>query len=244
MIFESKKYKKRALTQLKGRWTTAVIATLITLFITGLLSSSQEFSSKQTETTGNAITADYIYPHQWDTDYEWSASESSDNFVFTLFTIAVSGILFLAMSYLFNEYYKTTEQIHLSTFIEGLSLWFKGIKASLWYSLWVFLWSLLFFIPGIVKAIAYSMTYFVIAENPSISVTKALTISKLITKGYKANIFFMGLSFIGWNILSIFTFGILQLWLIPYESLTLLNAYKELKAQAIHTGVLSLEDFN
>ena len=35
-------------------------------------------------------------------------------------------------------------------------------------------------------------------------------------KGYKMNYFVFKLSFIGWNILAILTFGILYIWLVPY----------------------------
>lgn len=47
--------------------------------------------------------------------------------------------------------------------------------------------------------------------------------------GYKWKYFIMMLSFLGWAILSIFTFGIGFLWLYPYVSLTSTNFYNDLK---------------
>lgn len=47
--------------------------------------------------------------------------------------------------------------------------------------------------------------------------------------GYKWKYFIMMLSFLGWVILSIFTFGIGFLWLYPYVSLTSTNFYNDLK---------------
>ena len=46
------------------------------------------------------------------------------------------------------------------------------------------LWSLLFVIPGIIKAISYSMAYFVLADNPELSAKEALDESKRITSGH------------------------------------------------------------
>ena len=103
----------------------------------------------------------------------------------------------------------------------------------LWSALWIFLWSLLLIIPGIIKAISYSMSFYILAENQQIGVREALNISKRITMGYKGRIFMLWLSFIGWAILACVTFGIGFLWLMPYIQITFANLYKELKAEAI-----------
>lgn len=47
--------------------------------------------------------------------------------------------------------------------------------------------------------------------------------------GYKLEFFILKLSFLGWIILGIFTFGILYLWLIPYMNVTEANFYNEIK---------------
>ena len=46
--------------------------------------------------------------------------------------------------------------------------------------------------------------------------------------GYKAQLFILNLSFIGWHILSIFTLGIGYLWLTPYISATKAAFYNNL----------------
>lgn len=53
----------------------------------------------------------------------------------------------------------------------------------------------------------------------------------------------MWLSFAGWEILNALTFGILSLWLKPYESMTFTNAYFNLKTEAISRNELSVADF-
>lgn len=57
----------------------------------------------------------------------------------------------------------------------------------------------MFFVPGIVKSIAYSQMFFILDEHPDIGVRKAMRVSKEITKGYKGELFLMGLSFLGWE---------------------------------------------
>ena len=161
-----------------------------------------------------------------------------------LIKIAVSGILAIAFSLLFLSLYQSAEKPTFMRFVEGFSLFAKGIFIAFWSSLWIFLWSLLLVIPGIVKAFSYSQTAFVIAENPSLSASKALRLSKIITKGFKADLFFMCLSFLGWDILSLFSLGILQLWLIPYKMMSFTNAYKSMKAHALRRGELSAADFS
>ena len=52
------------------------------------------------------------------------------------------------------------------------------------------------------------MIFFILAENPGISVRKAMNMSKAMTKGFKWDLFVMDLSFVGWGILSLLTLGI------------------------------------
>lgn len=170
-------------------------------------------------------------------------SSTATELLFSFLTVVITGILTLAECSLYDRYFNTLEKISFSEYLQGFSRWLTGALAALWFSLWVFLWSLLFFIPGIVKAFSYSQMFFILAENPKIGVAKAMRISKVLTKGYKADLFVMGLSFFGWNLLSIFTFGILQLWIQPYEYMSFTNAYKSLKMHALRSGTLSESDF-
>ena len=75
-------------------------------------------------------------------------------------------------------------------------------------SIYTCLWALLFYIPGIVKSFSYSMSWFVLAENPHLSADEAITASRRIMNGHKWELFVLYLSFIPWYILSFVTFGI------------------------------------
>ena len=84
-------------------------------------------------------------------------------------------------------------------------------------------------IPGIIIACAYSMVYFIYLDNPEIGITEVMTKSRHMMKGHKWDYFCLMLSFIGWFILSIFTLGILLLWLVPYMTVTIASFYDSIR---------------
>ncbi|MCF0131907.1 MAG: DUF975 family protein [Pseudobutyrivibrio sp.] len=129
--------------------------------------------------------------------------------------------------------YHSGEAPKVSHLFEG----FKGhrywhVIGGTWYmTLFIFLWSLLLFIPGIIKSIAYSMTPYILMDQPEISATDALKKSMAMTKGYKWDIFVFYLSFIGWLLLAGITFGIVGIfYVIPYYTLSLAGIYDFLKS--------------
>ncbi|MBE5106844.1 DUF975 family protein [Bacillus thuringiensis] len=77
----------------------------------------------------------------------------------------------------------------------------------------------------IVMYFSYAMTYYVMIENPEYSVSQAMKESKHLMKGHKLDLFLLWLSFIGWGILAILTFGIGFLWLSSYMSTTTAHFY-------------------
>lgn len=94
----------------------------------------------------------------------------------------------------------------------------------------IFLWSLLLVFPGIIKAYEYRMVNFLIAENPDISRKEAFAKSKEMMKGNKWKAFIFDLSFLGWHILGLITFGIAELfYVLPYHLLADTELYYKLK---------------
>lgn len=92
--------------------------------------------------------------------------------------------------------------------------------------LFTFLWSLLLVIPGIVKAFSYMLAPYLVLENPRMTVLEAIDESCRLMDGNKGRAFLLGLSFIGWWLLGCLTFGILFLWLVPYQSITMGAFYR------------------
>ena len=109
------------------------------------------------------------------------------------------------------------------------NMFWPYIAISLLTSIFIILWSFLFIIPGIIASISYSLIYFIKLDNPELSASEVISKSKEMMNGHKWDYFVLGLSFIGWSILGIFTFGILYLWLFPYMQVTYANFYNSLK---------------
>lgn len=129
-----------------------------------------------------------------------------------------------------------------STFKSGHYL--TTIGTMFMYNLYIFLWSLLCLIPGIIKGYSYMMVPYIKSENPNLSADECINMSRQMTDGHKADLFYLDLSFIGWFILSICTCCILGiLYVYPYYNSTKACAYEALKAEAINSGKLSPEQF-
>lgn len=99
------------------------------------------------------------------------------------------------------------------------------------------LWSLLFVIPGIIKSYEYRMIPYILSENPEISRERVFEISKKMMMGNKWNTFVLDLSFLGWEILSVITIGILGVFYVnPYVQSTNAELYAYLREDALRNG--------
>jgi len=112
---------------------------------------------------------------------------------------------------------------------KNLGLFGKTLGAYLLMSLYVFLWTLLLIIPGIIAAYSYRMVFYLLIDDPELGVSEALRQSKKMMYGYKTKLFCLDLSFIGWALLCILTFGIGLLWLYPYMLTSQTIFYEELR---------------
>jgi uncharacterized membrane protein len=78
-------------------------------------------------------------------------------------------------------------------------------------------WTLLFIIPGIIKSYSYALTSYLIVQDRLLSPINAITKSRKLMDGHKLDLFMLDLGYLGWYILSIFTFGVLLAWVIPWH---------------------------
>lgn len=88
----------------------------------------------------------------------------------------------------------------------------------------------LFIIPGIIFAYMLSQVFYIIADNPQIGAIDILKKSAEMMKGYKWKLFCLHLSFIGWILLSVITFGIAFIWVGPYIKTANTIFYENLKS--------------
>lgn len=107
----------------------------------------------------------------------------------------------------------------------------QGFAQAFLRGLYTFLWSLLFIIPGIVKGLSYAMTPFIMAENPGLTASEAISASKQMMDGHKGRLFWLSLTFIGWGILCALTFNLGYLFLNPYMNAAYAAFYRDLCAR-------------
>ena len=102
---------------------------------------------------------------------------------------------------------------------------YKNITKTMFFrDLFTVLWTLLFIIPGIVKSYEYQMIPYLLAKE------QAFEESKRMMQGQKWKAFVLDLSFIGWNILSALTLGILGIFYVqPYMDATHAALYEALR---------------
>ena len=85
-------------------------------------------------------------------------------------------------------------------------------------------------IPFIMKAYAYSQTFYVMMDLPDISGTEPITYSKELMDGNKMALFWLGLTFLGWSLLTSLTLGLLSIYTTPYINTTYANFYLDLNS--------------
>ncbi len=151
---------------------------------------------------------------------------------YALSATAIGSIFlgFLVVGYCaVNLSFIRTKQARFETLFSGCSNFVTNFLAYLLVQIFTALWSLLFIIPGIVKACSYSMTCYILNDNPEMSASEAINASKAMMNGHKWEYFVLQLSFIGWYILSAFTFGLLLLYVGPYVNATTAAFYEKVK---------------
>ncbi len=103
---------------------------------------------------------------------------------------------------------------------------FLGEEGNLSFTIAFFVLLAISIVGMIVMYFSYALTYYVMIENPEYSVLQAMKESKNLMRGHKLDLFLLWLSFIGWVVLALLTFGIGFLWLSPYMSTTTAHFYR------------------
>jgi len=152
-------------------------------------------------------------------------------------TLIIGTVLTVGYAFFCTSFYLGESAEIGDIFNASFSNFGRKLGGMLWMELFTFLWSLLLIIPGIIKAISYSMTPYILANEPDVEATEALKISMRMTEGHKMEIFIFELSFLGWHLLSLLTLGILELVYVgPYLATATAGLYQELRRDALESG--------
>lgn len=195
-------YKNSALAALKGKWTPAVICTLVYLVVSAVAS-----------TVGNSENSYLLL-------------------ISVLLSIWVTMPLGVGVYCAFKNLYLDGDvRVVENMFNIGFTDWKRNVIGMFLASLFTFLWMLLLIVPGVIKGLAYSFTPFILKEHPELSPRDAIRLSVSMMEGHKWDFFLLCLSFFGWILLSILTLGIGLLWLVPYMYTTYVAFYEDVRAE-------------
>jgi uncharacterized membrane protein len=143
-------------------------------------------------------------------------------------SLLVSGPMAVGISF-FALNISRNKKAELEQIFVGFNKFGKALVAYLFVALFTLLWMLLLIVPGIIAAISYSQTFFILADDENISGREAVKKSKKMMYGYKWKYFCLELRFLGWFLLSVLTLGIGLLWLIPYIQISKAKFYEDIK---------------
>lgn len=87
---------------------------------------------------------------------------------------------------------------------------------------------LLFIVPGIRALFSYALMYFVRVDHPDWGAKQCLAESKRLMEGNRWRLFCLLLSFLGWFLLGVVTFGIAFFVVMPYLNVSLAAFYEDL----------------
>ena len=160
-------------------------------------------------------------------------------YMLVTYILGATGIGSFFLGFIVAGYYAVnlnlirTKTAKIEDLFSGCKNFVTNFVAYLLMQVFIALWSLLFLIPGIVKSYSYAMTMYILNAHPEMSASEAITESRKMMNGHKAELFVLHLSFLGWGILSSFTFGILLLYVMPYMQATSAAFYEKLKEMPV-----------
>ena len=152
---------------------------------------------------------------------------AASSFVFAI-SIFIMAPIAIGSNFLFLDVSRGGP-VTMDTLVEAFKSYIRYLLAILLVYIYTMLWSLLLIVPGIIKSISYSMTYYIMRDNPEIGAEQAVRQSMAMMKGHKMDYFLLSLSFIGWVILACIPLCLGFLWIGPYMETTYGAFYEELK---------------
>lgn len=121
------------------------------------------------------------------------------------------------------------ENPSIGQLFQGFNHFVTALLAHIIMTFIIALGFILLIIPGIIFALSYSLTFFIISENPEIRPMDALRKSRMMMDGHKTQLFYLSLRFLGLAILCLFTMGIGFLFLTPYVFVCMALFYEDVK---------------
>lgn len=148
-------------------------------------------------------------------DIFWGFSNHPDKIIIIAVLISLMGILCYLPAILLVAAYAVTKSIS------------------------IVLMAIFAFIAGFVLVIMinlnYGLTFYIMSDNFQHSAVEALKACRTMMKGHKGRFFYILISFIGWQLLSLLSCGLSMLWVEPYLFSTVTYFYMDLRGELRET---------
>ncbi len=146
----------------------------------------------------------------------------------TISSLIISGPFAVGLA-LFSLSLSRRKKAKFNQIFKGFRLFSTAFKAHFLILVFVILKLFLLIIPGIFAALSYSVTFYVLADNPSLTAKQAMKQSEKMMFGHRFQLVNMALHFLGLALLCIVTLGIGFLWWFPYVNVSMAKFYDEVK---------------
>ena len=195
---------------LQGKWGTAVVFTLLYYIVVQVFQGVAQIPMAGVSLLRSEVASIVA------------------SFVTVIFIYLFIGVFQLGISRFYLDLVRDDMQ-GIGRLFYGFKFFWKAASTYLLMMLIVLLWTMLLIIPGIIAGLAYSMAFYVLADNPEISASEALARSKRMMNGNKTKLFCLSCRFIGWALLGLLSCGIGMLWVQPYMMTSFAEFYEDVR---------------
>ena len=235
-------FRREARMSLQGKWLLAIVAALIATWLGGVDLGGPELKFELNEGAfrfglefaGVSIVTTDGTQLLWPTVTGLFAGLGVMAIIVGIALFCIGAIIEVGYAS-FNLFLVDKENTaEIGDLFNYFTYWKSIILTKFLQTLYVLLWSLLLVVPGIMASYSYAMTSFILVENPELKPSEALARSKQLMYGNRWRLFCLEFSFIGWDLLSLLTLGIGNLWLNPYKQAARAAFYQEISGRTTH----------
>ena len=185
---------------LRGRWPVAILTGFVASLIGAHIATSGGGSSNSNNDSTRAVVRDFQATEFWLQYRTLIITAIVLLVIWLIVTIVIGGAGKLGYA-TFNLKLVDNKDVALADLFSQFHRLGDGFCMNFLMGLYTLLWTLLFIIPGLIKTYSYAMTPYILAENPGMTATDAITESRRIMDGNKWRLCCLGFSFIGWGLL-------------------------------------------
>lgn len=161
-----------------------------------------------------------------------------------LLSFLLAGPIAFGIARFFLDLARHVDEPKYERLFDGFKVFGNVLATYFLMAIIIIAYMLLLIVPGIIKGISYSMTFFILSDDVDMPPMDALRKSEAMMDGYKMQYFNLMLRFLLYSLACILTLGIGFFWLIPYAQTALARFYINLSQEEedLDTTSLLVED--